>query len=107
MTESKHDIIWTIKVDQKLDNAVQELISTLGFNSKAEFTREAVRDYIIRHNLYALLGGEPAGPKKHSEHTPEEALHELSKILKKLPKKVIEEESASARDDVAKAFFKE
>ena len=107
MNEIKHDITWTIKVDQNMDNAVQELISRLGFNSKAEFTREAVREYLIRHRLYFLLGGEPTGPKNQTEHTPEEALHELSNILKKLPKKIIDEEIVAARDDVENAFFKE
>ncbi len=105
MSSSKQNIVWTVKVTKKLDAAVQEVLSVLGFTSKAELTREAVREYIIRHKMFSLLGGEPSGPINRSEMLPDAALHELSLILKKLPKKILEEEVTLAREDVAGAFL--
>ncbi len=84
---------------------MQKVLSALGYTSKAELTREAVREYIIRHNIFSLLGGEPSGPIHRPEMSPDAALHELSLILKKLPKKILEEEVTLAREDVAGAFL--
>jgi len=105
MSEPKQDVVWTVKVDKKMDAAVQATIAMLGFTSKAELTREAVREYLIRHKLFSLLGGEPSGPIAKQDMPPEVALHELSLILKKLPKKILEEEISTAEEDVANTFF--
>ena len=61
--------------------------------------------FLIRHKLFSLLGGEPIGPISKSEISPEVALHELSLILKKIPKKQLDEEVNSAQDDVEKILF--
>jgi Arc/MetJ-type ribon-helix-helix transcriptional regulator len=105
LSEAKHEIIWTIKVDKKLDAAVQESISMLGYTSKAELTREAIREFLIRRKLYSLIGGELSEPILKQDMTPAVALHELSIILKKIPKDIIEEETIAARKDIASAFF--
>ena len=46
MSKTKNDIVWTVKVDKNLNAAVQEAVSILGFTSKAELSREAVREIL-------------------------------------------------------------
>jgi hypothetical protein len=103
--EQKQDVVWTIKVDKGLDMAVQEMVKRLGFTSKAELTREAIREYMIRHKLFSLLGGEPSGPSLKESPSPETALQELSLILQKIPKKELDEDIDAARKEVSDAFL--
>ncbi len=105
MSKTKNDIVWTVKVDKNLDAAVQEAVSILGFTSKAELSREAVREFLIRHKLFSLLGGKPIGRFRNQKFHPKSLLHELSLILKKIPKKQLDEEVNSAQDDVEKILF--
>ena len=103
MTEAK-DVIWTLKVSKRMDDAVQEMMDQLGYKSKAELAREAIRDFMLRRNMYFLLGGEIQPPSK-SEITPENALSNLHKILAKIPKQTIAEEVQKAREDVERLLF--
>jgi hypothetical protein len=76
MSESKHNIIWTIQVDKNLDAAVRESINPLGYTSKAELSCEAVREFLIYHKLFSLIGGESVEPIIKQELSPELALQE-------------------------------
>jgi hypothetical protein len=104
MTAAKRGILLTIKMDEALDASIQKAIDLLGYKSKAELAREAIRDFLIRHRLYSLLGGEPSVPCS-SNMTPDEALTQLRAQLGKVPKKIINEEVDAARDEVAKALL--
>jgi hypothetical protein len=106
MTVSKRGVLLTIKMDEALDASIQKAIDLLGYKSKAELAREAIRDFLIRHRLYSLLGGEPSIPFA-SNMTPDEALTQLRAQLGKVPKKIIDDEVEAARDDVARALFEE
>jgi hypothetical protein len=106
MTPSKHGILLTIKMDDALDASIQKAIDLLGYKSKAELAREAIRDFLIRHRLYSLLGGEPS-VSYASNMTPGEALTQLRARLGKVPKKIIDEEVDAARNDVAKTLLEE
>ena len=79
------DIVWTIKVNKKMDEAVNKVIMMLGYKSKAELAREAIRDFILRRNLFVLFGKELTIPIK-AEKTPEEAIKEITSLLTTVPK---------------------
>jgi len=105
MAKSK-SVLWTIKVDKAFDNAVQKTLSLLGYKSKAELTREAIREFLIRRKLFSLLGGEPSldiSPKL----PPKDALTEIQKILSDIPTEKIDEEVNAAREEVAKELLGE
>ncbi len=104
MVRSRENILWTIKVDKTFDNTVQKILNLLGYKSKAELIREAIREFVIRRKLYSLLGGEPAvlaSPKM----PPHEALDQLHELLKDLPEEVIDKEMRTARDEVSKELL--
>jgi hypothetical protein len=106
MSKVKRDILWTIKVDKSFDDAVQKTVAILGYKSKAELAREAIREFLIRHKLYSLLGGEPIMPVS-MKTTPKEALERIQEKLKNIPLDVIDAEARAARDDVAKELLGE
>ncbi|RLG49712.1 MAG: hypothetical protein DRO00_09675 [Thermoproteota archaeon] len=89
--------IWTVKVPKELDELVSKMIKLLGYTSKAEFVREAVRDSILRKEIWIL--GLQAMDELSNEKG--DALSALERMLsKKVPKKLVEEELAAARDEV-------
>ena len=45
---------WTIRADDILDQLVGQNVKSLGYSSKAEFIREAVREFILRRNAGRL-----------------------------------------------------
>ncbi len=104
MAKSQDDVVWTIKVDKKIDDAVQVVLHQLGYKSKAELTREAIREFLIRRKLFSLLGGEPTIPKQSSV-TSNEALNLIITKLKSLTDAEIEQEVHLAREEVAKEFL--
>ena len=104
MATFKKVITWTLKVDESLDRAVQKAVKLLGFTGKAELTREAVREYLIRQKLIFLLEGEmtvPPIPQKN----PEYALKNLLEMLENIPEKVLKEEIQIARNEVEKELL--
>ncbi|MHA2364239.1 MAG: hypothetical protein ACXAC7_09800 [Candidatus Hodarchaeales archaeon] len=104
MSSSKKSVVWTLKVDRKFDSAVQDAVSRLGYTGKAELTREAIREFLIRRKLFSLLDGEPIIPL-HPTRTPDEALNRLLDIFKGLSSDTIRDEIRKARDDVSKEFL--
>jgi len=106
MSSSQEDVLWTIKVDKRMDNAVQTVLKQLGYKSKAELTREAIREFLIRRKLFSLLGGELSVPVS-MEHTPENALNLLITYLAKIPSDVLDQEIKKARTEVARELLDE
>ncbi len=101
MVTLKKVITWTLKADESLDRAVQKAVKLLGFTEKAELTRDAVREYLIRQKLISLLEGEmtvPLNPQKN----PEQTLKNLLELLGNIPEEVLKEEVRIARDEVEK-----
>jgi len=99
-------ILWTIKVDKAFDTAVQKTLSYLGYKSKAELVREAIREFLICRKLFSALGGEPSLPIS-TKPSPEDALAEIQKVLNDIPAEKIEEEVKAAREEVAKKLLDE
>ena len=106
MTSTPDDILWTIKIDRKMDEAVQKVLRQLGYKSKAELTREAIREFLIRRKLFSLLGGEVLVPVSR-EHTPEQALTLLMTHLEKIPLEILDREIQTARSEVARELLDE
>lgn len=104
MSSTREDIVWTIKINKRMDETVQKVLYQLGYKSKAEFTREAIREFLIRRKLFSLLGGDVFIPKPF-EHTPENALNALIMKLEKLPLDVLKEEVETARIEVKKELL--
>ncbi|MFX1512115.1 MAG: hypothetical protein ACFFCQ_05980 [Promethearchaeota archaeon] len=101
MSRSRKDTIWTLKIDRKIDEAVQQVLTQLGYTSKAELAREAIREFLIRRKLFSLLGGEPVVPIS-PRYTPEDALNLLITHLKGIPADVLKQEIQDARSEIAK-----
>jgi len=106
MTTTKEDVLWTIKVGKKLDAAVQKSLNLLGYKSKAELVREAIREFLIHRKLFALLGGEPSIPLS-PQLSPEDALSRLVSLLKDILPEIIAQEVETAREEVAREFLEE
>ncbi len=106
MSSARDDVTWTLKVDKKLDEAVQQVLIQLGYKSKTEFTREAIREFLIRRKLFSLLGGDVAIPISF-EHTPDEALNALITQLEKLSSEELKEEVEIARKKVEQELLDE
>lgn len=99
MSKSKAKITWTLKIDRQLDYTVQEAVEKFGYSSKAELTREALREFLIKRKVFDLLGGEASIPKR-PKHEPMNALELLTKKLSVVHPKVVKEETRKAREDV-------
>ncbi len=93
-------------MSKKIDETVQQVLKQLGYKSKAELTREAIREFLIRRKLFSLLGGEPVVPISH-RHTPEDALKIMITHLKEIPKEVLGQEIQAARSEVAKELLED
>jgi hypothetical protein len=104
MSSTQEDIIWTIKINKRMDEAVQKVLYQLGYKSKAEFTREAIREFLIRRKLFSLLGGDVFIPRSF-EHTPENALNLLITQLERLSPDTLKEEVETARIEVEKELL--
>ncbi len=82
-------VVWTIKVNKEMDKLVDELVRKLGYTSKAEFIREAVRDAILRKNI-GLLGLFSMDKFQSVKDNPIKALERLANL--RVDKKIVEEE---------------
>ena len=103
---TKHDIVWTIKVDEAFDKATQRILEIYGYKSKAEIVREAVREFLIHRGLINLLGGEPVVPEI-APMTPKDALAQIKNVLTKISKEELMLLGNKARNDVATELFGE
>ncbi len=96
---------WTIRADKTLDKLVEENVRVLGYSSKAELIREAVRDFILQRNT-GRLGLLTLDQHRESGKTidPNEALERLATLTKdkKLVERILEEE----RDIIEKALLR-
>jgi len=106
MTSAQDDVLWTIKVNRKMDDAIQKVLKQLGYKSKAELIREAIREFLIRRKLFSLLGGEVSVPASLT-HTPEQALTLLITQLEHIPSEILEQEIQTARSEVAQELLDE
>ncbi|MFX1286805.1 MAG: ribbon-helix-helix domain-containing protein [Promethearchaeota archaeon] len=104
MSSTQEDIIWTIKINKRMDEAAQKVLSQLGYKSKAEFTREAIREFLIRRKLFSLLGGDVFIPMSF-EYTPENALNALITQLERLSPDTLKKEVETARIEVEKELL--
>ena len=89
--------VWTIKVSKKLDSLVENIVKLLGYTSKAEFIREAVREALLRKNT-GLLGLHSMDKLCISKGDPKKALEELSSLA--VPKEVILRELEEGRKEI-------
>lgn len=106
MPSTQDDVLWTIKIDRKMDEAVQKVLRQLGYKSKAELTREAIREFLIRRKLFSLLGGEVLESASR-EYTPDQALTLLMTHLEKIPSEILDREIKTARSEVARELLEE
>ncbi|MFW9916195.1 MAG: ribbon-helix-helix domain-containing protein [Candidatus Thorarchaeota archaeon] len=106
MTTPQDTVVWTIKVDKKIDDTVQHLLKQLGYKSKAELTREAIREFLIRRKLFSLLGGEPMPPIT-PRYAATDALNILIAQLQGISEADLEQEVREARSEVAKELLDE
>ena len=103
-SKEKESITWTLKVDKNMDSAIQEAVKQLGYFSKAELTREAIREFLIRHKLYNLLGEEPR-ILTSQQVNPDTAIERILFLFKDIPLKAIREEVEKARSEVEKEIL--
>lgn len=106
MSSTQEDIVWTIKINKRMDETVRKVLYQLGYKSKAEFTREAIREFLIRRKLFSLLGGD-VFISRSFEQKPENALNALILQLEKFPSDVLKEEIDTARIEVEKELLDE
>lgn len=96
---------WTIRADDVLDKLVEENVRILGYTSKAELVREAVRDFILRRNMgrFGLLTLDHQR-KAAAIVNPQEALKRLASITEdpNLVDQIMNEE----RELIEKALLK-
>jgi len=90
-------VVWTIKVDKKVDKIVEKIVKELGYTSKAEFIREAVREAILRKHI-GLLGLYSMDKLSISREDPLEALRKLSSLG--IKKELVEEAIRAGKEDV-------
>jgi len=86
-------------VDKKMDAIVEKLVRELGYTSKAEFIREAVREAIIRKYI-GLLGLFSMDRLQSSKGDPMKALEKLSRLG--IDRSIIEKELEMGKKDVEK-----
>jgi hypothetical protein len=103
MTDAK-DVLLTVKVDKALDRAIQKTVTLLGYKSKAELAREALREFLIRRKLYNLFGGEIVN-QSPKDMTAKEALEQIRGMLQGLSREQVEKEITAARDEVARELL--
>ncbi len=49
-------VTWTVKIDETLDTATNLAVKQLGYPSKAELIREAIRDFLLRKGVLGMIG---------------------------------------------------
>ena len=103
MNES-NDVLLSVKVDKALDRAIQKTVTLLGYKSKAELAREALREFLIRRKLYNLFGGEIVN-QETKDMTAKEALEQIRGMLQGLTREQVDKEITAARDDVARELL--
>lgn len=69
---------WTLKAPDKLDTLVREATRELGYTSKGELIREAVRDFLLERNIFRRLGN--LDTTKDASESPLESLVKLRKL---------------------------
>ena len=85
------NVILTVNVDKALDAAIQKTMRVLGYNSKAELTREALREFVIRRKVYTLFGGELVS-QDASDMTAVEVLEQIQGLLRGIPEEHMDKE---------------
>ncbi len=103
MNES-NDVLLSVKVEKALDRAIQKTVTLLGYKSKAELAREALREFLIRRKLYNLFGGEIVN-QETKNMTAKEALEQIRGMLQGLTREQVDKEITAARDDVARELL--
>ena len=96
---------WTIRVDEVLDKLVDDNVKSLGYTSKAELIREAVRIYILDRNISRLGLSTLERERKNAESShAEQALSRFRSLTKDklLVKKVLDEERQILEDALLK-----
>jgi Arc/MetJ-type ribon-helix-helix transcriptional regulator len=96
---------WTIRADKTLDQLVDENVRALGYSSKAELIREAVREFILRRNVGRLgLLTLDQHREASKQIDPNEALERLATLTKDKQQvaQILEEE----RDIIEKALLR-
>ena len=90
---------WTIRVNEDLDRLVDSSISELGYTSKAELVREAIREFILKQNV-GRLGLRTAGRFRSTSGDPDEALARLATITRdvKAVDEILSEERQAIED---------
>lgn len=68
---------WTLKAPDKLDTLVREATRELGYTSKGELIRDAVRDFLLERNIFRQLGN--LNDIKGALESPMESLSKLRK----------------------------
>ncbi len=101
---SKNTVTWSLKIDKSLNKTIQEVVRRLGYTSKAELTRDALREFIIRRKLYNLLDGEPTITFQ-TEYDPNEAIIRLVNLFKPISKNDIQSEIKIAREEAEKELL--
>jgi len=92
---------WTIKVDNSMDKAANRAVDMLGYMSKAELIREAMREFLLRRGIFALVGDTQNIPK--IAESPAESLEHLLKLS--LPLEELEKIIDDTRDEVEAFVF--
>ena len=82
---------WTVKTSDGLDEKVREAMLKLGYISKGELIRDAVRSFLLEKNIFQILGN--LDTIATINESPEQSLKELRKLhlSKEELKKSIEE----------------
>lgn len=95
-------VTWTVKVDDQLDFLVNEQVRLLGYSSKAEFLREAVRRLILDIKVSSLSEFVPE--KTTSKEEALRALQRMSSL--NIPSKELETIVGSERERIEEALLK-
>ncbi len=92
---------WTIKVDDSLEQAANRAVGILGYMSKAEMVREAIREFLLRRGIFTLIGDTEKIPK--IDETPQESLNKLLELA--VPQETLQKIIDEARNEVEAFVF--
>ena len=93
---------WTIKVDDHLDQLVEQLVRELGYTSKAELVRESIRQRLLEVGL-SKVDLHAVDRHATARMSLQEALQELLKLAAN--HNGIKELVDTARDEVEEVVF--
>ncbi len=97
---------WTIKVNENLDQLIERLVRELGYTSKAEFVRDAVRRQVLEVGL-TKLGVSSAERHATWKEDPLRSLEQIVKASKKLTEKELKSLVERERQEVEAMIFGE